>query len=78
MVPEARGAFYFLIRPRTKMKPMEIVEQLISKNRVAVVPGTAFGLDDRCALRVSYGSLTTETAREGLQRLTDGLLKILH
>ncbi len=78
IVPEARGAFYFLIRPRTKMEPMEIVEQLVSKNRVAVVPGTAFGLDDRCALRVSYGSLTTETAREGLRRLTDGLSKILH
>jgi aspartate/methionine/tyrosine aminotransferase len=76
--PEARGAFYFLIRPRTKLKPIEIVEQLISKNRVAVVPGTAFGLEDRCALRISYGSLTTETAREGLQRLTDGLSKILH
>ena len=77
IVPEARGAFYFLIRPRTQMKPMEIVEQLVSKNRVAVVPGTAFGLEDQCALRVSYGSLTTETAREGLQRLTDGLAKIV-
>jgi aspartate/methionine/tyrosine aminotransferase len=77
IVPEARGAFYFLIRPRTKMKPMEIVEQLVSKNRVAVVPGTAFGLEDQCALRVSYGSLTTETAREGLQRLTDGLAKFV-
>ena len=77
-MPEARGAFYFLIRPRTKLQPMEIVEQLVSKNRVAVVPGTAFGFEDGCALRVSYGSLTTETAREGLQRLTDGLSKILH
>jgi aspartate/methionine/tyrosine aminotransferase len=77
VVPEARGAFYFLIRPRTNLKPMEIVEELISKNRVAVVPGTAFGLNDLCALRLSYGSLTTETAREGLQRLTDGLSKIL-
>jgi aspartate/methionine/tyrosine aminotransferase len=77
IVPEARGAFYFLIRPRTQMKPMEIVEQLVSKNRVAVVPGTAFGLEDQCALRVSYGSLTAETAREGLQRLTDGLAKIV-
>ena len=77
-VPDSRGAFYFLIRPRTKMQPMEIVEQLVTKNRVAVVPGTAFGVQDRCALRVSYGSLTTETAREGLQRLTDGLSKIVH
>lgn len=77
VVPEARGAFYFLIRPRSTMKPMEIVEQLVSKHGVAVVPGTAFGMENQCALRVSYGSLTTETAREGLQRLTDGLSKIL-
>ena len=77
IVPEARGAFYFLIRPQTKLRPMVMVEQLVSKHRVAVVPGTAFGVEDRCALRVSYGSLTTDTAREGLQRLTDGLSKIL-
>jgi aspartate/methionine/tyrosine aminotransferase len=78
VVPEARGAFYFLIRPRTNLNPMEIVEQLVSKNRVAVVPGTAFGLENRCALRISYGSLTTETAPEGLQRLAAGLSKVLH
>lgn len=77
VVPEARGAFYFLIRPRAKLAPMEIVERLVSEHRVAVVPGNAFGVGDRCALRVSYGSLTTESAPEGLQRLTDGLSKIL-
>jgi aspartate/methionine/tyrosine aminotransferase len=77
VVPGARGAFYYLIRPQSKMKPMQIVEQLISNHRVAVVPGTAFGMEDRCALRVSYGSLTAETAREGLQRLTTGLSEIL-
>jgi aspartate/methionine/tyrosine aminotransferase len=78
VVPEARGAFYLLIRPRTKLAPMEIVERLVSQHRVAVVPGTAFGVEDRCALRVSYGSLTTETAREGVERLIEGLAKSLH
>jgi aspartate/methionine/tyrosine aminotransferase len=77
VVPEARGAFYFLIRPRTKRRPMEIVEELVARHRVAVVPGTAFGVENQCALRVSYGSLTTDTAREGLQRLTEGLSNIL-
>lgn len=75
--PDARGAFYFLIRPRTKMNPMHVVEQLVSKHGVAVVPGTAFGVEDCCALRVSYGSLTMETGRAGLDRLTSGLLEIL-
>jgi aspartate/methionine/tyrosine aminotransferase len=77
VVPEARGAFYLLIRPRTTLAPLEIVERLVSQYRVAVVPGTAFGVEDRCALRVSYGSLTTETAREGVERLIKGLAKIL-
>jgi len=76
-IPEARGAFYFLIRPRTKQSPMEIVEKLVSKHRIAVVPGTAFGLNDQCGLRVSYGPLTTSTAREGITRLTEGLFHIL-
>jgi aspartate/methionine/tyrosine aminotransferase len=76
-VPEARGAFYFLIRPRTNRTPMEIVEQLVSKYRIAVIPGTAFGVDEQCALRLSYGPLTTSTAREGITRLTEGLFHLL-
>lgn len=76
-VPEARGAFYFLVRPRTTLQPMAIVERLVSEYRVAVVPGIAFGLRDSCSLRISYGSLTNETAREGLRRLTTGLAGIL-
>lgn len=76
-VPETRGAFYFLIRPRTKLGPMRVVEELIARYRVAVVPGSAFGMQDECALRISYGSLTAETAGEGLQRLITGLADLL-
>lgn len=75
-VPEARGAFYFLIRPRTDHPPMELVKELIERHRVAVVPGSAFGLDQP-ALRISYGALTTETAREGMGRLLEGLRELL-
>lgn len=76
-VPETEGAFYFLIQPRSALAPMRIVEELVAKYRVAVVPGTAFGVVDRCALRVSYGSLTAETAREGVGRLVAGLHELL-
>jgi aspartate/methionine/tyrosine aminotransferase len=75
-IPEARGAFYFLIRPRTELAPMTMVEKLIEKNRVAVVPGSAFGLE-KPALRISYGALTRETAREGMGRLVEGLRDLL-
>jgi aspartate/methionine/tyrosine aminotransferase len=75
-VPEAKGAFYFLIRPKTKLHPMEIVTTLVEKFGVAVVPGSAFGLTEP-ALRISYGALTTETAREGMRRLVEGLRVVL-
>lgn len=75
-VPEAKGAFYFLIRPRTKASPMELVEKLVAQYRVAVVPGGAFGLDGP-ALRISYGALTRQTAAEGMGRLVEGLKSLL-
>lgn len=76
-VPRADGAFYFLLRLRTGMKPMDVVEQLIREHRVAVIPGTAFGADDGCVLRVAYGALQRATAEEGIGRLVAGLRKIL-
>jgi aspartate/methionine/tyrosine aminotransferase len=44
---------------------------------VAVIPGTTFGLDQGCYLRVSYGALTEETAAEGMRRLVTGLRAIV-
>ena len=44
---------------------------------VAVIPGTTFGLNEGCYLRVSYGALTEETAAEGIRRLVRGLRSIL-
>jgi len=76
-VPRADGAFYFLLRVQTKRGAMELTEQLIREHGVAVIPGTAFGLDQGCHLRVAYGSLRRETASEGIGRLVHGLRKIL-
>ncbi len=71
--PPADGAFYFLLRVRTARPPLELAERLIREHGVAVIPGSAFGLTQGCALRVAYGSLTTETATEGIGRLATGL-----
>jgi aspartate/methionine/tyrosine aminotransferase len=54
-----------------------LVEQLIREHRVAVMPGTTFGMDDGCYLRVAYGALQKETVAEGIERLVQGLQKIL-
>ena len=76
-VPRAEGAFYFLLRVNTARLPLELVEELIRKFGVAVIPGTAFGLSDGCYLRVAYGALTRETASEGIGRLVRGLRELI-
>ena len=72
-VPKADGAFYFLLRLNQKADPMQLTEHLIREHRVAVIPGTAFGITDGCYLRVAYGALEKDTAAEGIGRLVKGL-----
>ncbi|MBE9009943.1 pyridoxal phosphate-dependent aminotransferase [Pseudanabaenaceae cyanobacterium LEGE 13415] len=76
-VPQADGAFYFLLKVHTEMDTMELVKRLIQDHRVAVLPGFTFGLDQGCYLRVGYGALEKETAIEGIQRLVTGLKTIV-
>jgi aspartate/methionine/tyrosine aminotransferase len=71
--PPADGAFYNFLRVRTRMTPMELVETLVRDHGVAVIPGTAFGVNDGCKIRVSYGSLRKESVVEGIGRLVRGL-----
>jgi len=75
-VPPAGGAFYFLLRVRThsaESTSLALAERLIREHGVAVIPGSAFGLDRGCHLRVAYGALAADTAAEGLGRLGRGL-----
>lgn len=76
-VPHAQGAFYFLIRLDTKMAAMDIVERLIKDFAVAIIPGTAFGMERGCYLRVAYGALAPATVLEGMVRLVKGLKVIV-
>jgi aspartate/methionine/tyrosine aminotransferase len=76
-VPTAQGAFYLLLNVPPAMDSMRLVERLVREYRVAVMPGSTFGVTDRCALRVSYGPLQSETAQEGIGRLIAGLRAIL-
>jgi aspartate/methionine/tyrosine aminotransferase len=76
-VPAADGAFYVLLKVETALDPMTIAERLIREHKVAVVPGTAFGMTDGCYFRVAYGALQKETVAEGIGRLVGGLRQIL-
>ena len=71
--PPADGAFYVLLKVDTPLSAMETVERLIREHRVAVIPGTTFGLHDGCYLRIAYGALRKETVAEGMERLIRGL-----
>jgi aspartate/methionine/tyrosine aminotransferase len=76
-VPPADGAFYFLLRVHKNSNSMGLVKQLIEQHKVAVIPGMAFGMEDKCYLRIAYGALQRDTAAEGIGRLVEGLEQIL-
>jgi aspartate/methionine/tyrosine aminotransferase len=76
-IPQADGAFYLLLRVHAKMDPMYLARRLIEEHKVAVIPGSTFGVQDQCLLRVAYGALQKNTAAEGIGRLVRGLRHIL-
>jgi aspartate/methionine/tyrosine aminotransferase len=76
-ISPAAGAFYFFLKVNTQLDTMELVEKLIREYQVAVLPGTTFGMDNGCYLRVAYGALKPETAAAGISRLVKGLKTII-
>ena len=72
-VPAADGAFYCFLRVNADVDPMALAERLVRRHRVAVIPGQAFGVTDRCCFRIAYGALQKETVSEGIGRLVRGL-----
>lgn len=73
--PEPGGAFYmFPSIAGTGMKSLEFCEALLEEEKVAVVPGTAFGADT--CIRLSYAT-DLDTIRKGMERLSRFLHKRL-
>ena len=56
---------------------MAIVRELVEKYKVAVMPGSTFGVKDNTCLRIAYGALQKETVEEGMGRLVNGLQDLL-
>jgi aspartate/methionine/tyrosine aminotransferase len=77
VTPPADGAFYFYLKLKTELPPLALVERLIKEFGVAAIPGTAFGSDDGCYLRLAYGALQAATVKEGIGRFVDGIKAIL-
>jgi aspartate/methionine/tyrosine aminotransferase len=77
-IATANGAFYFFIKVHTTLSDLELVTQLIKKYQVAVIPGSTFGMDNGCYLRVAYGALTPENASLGVSRLIQGITELTY
>ncbi len=75
-VSSSSGAFYFFLKVNTNLNDLELTKRLIEEYKVAVIPGSTFGVKDGCYLRVAYGSLQPSTAKTGIERLITGLKNI--
>jgi aspartate aminotransferase len=65
-VIEPKGAFYFFVYTgQLGLKSMNLTDKLLSRYKVAAVPGVAFGYDD--GIRMSYCT-TLDVLNEGLTR----------
>ncbi len=71
--PTSEGAFYTLLNIDTTQDDMQLARTLIEKFGVATIPGSAFGIQSSCFLRLSYGALSDEKIDEGLDRIKKGL-----
>ena len=72
------GAFYLFAEvPGYDGDGLELARSLIEHFGVAVIPGSAFGVTDRCAFRASFGALQSDSAIAGLDRLVTGLRSLV-
>ena len=75
-VPRADGAFYFLLRVHAGGDSEVLAERLIREHRIAVIPGTTFGMSDGCYLRMGYGAVDAASMKEAMARLTAGIVAL--
>ncbi len=73
-VTKPDGAFYVLVNiERTSLTSTNFADRLLSKQKVAVVPGIAFGNDK--TIRISYAT-SLDVIKKGLDRLEDFLRSV--
>jgi aspartate/methionine/tyrosine aminotransferase len=75
-IAPAAGAFYFFLKVHTQLDSMTMVERLIREHSIAVMPGSTFGMDEDCYLRIAYAALSKETVKEGIGRFRRGIKMI--
>ena len=76
-VSNTAGALYFLLTVDTELEDMTLVTRLVKEFGVAVLPGSTFGINNPCTLRLSFGGLDAESVAVGVGRLVQGLKAII-
>lgn len=70
---EPDGAIYFYLKVNCDMKGIKLVKRLVEEFKVAVIPGTAFGSDNGCYLRLGFGAVTGDIFKEAMSRFYKGI-----
>ncbi|MCA9261370.1 MAG: pyridoxal phosphate-dependent aminotransferase [Planctomycetales bacterium] len=71
------GAFYVFLETTRKLDDVQLAKSLLDQYDVAVMPGSTFGIEERCTLRIAYGALDRDTVAEGVHRVVRGLRELL-
>jgi aspartate/methionine/tyrosine aminotransferase len=71
------GGLYLFVRFDTPLSSTRLAERLVQEHGVVTLPGSAFGLDEGCWLRLSFGALAEHSLEKGLERLIAGLEAVL-
>jgi len=66
-----------LLTVDTELEDMTLVTRLVKEFGVAVLPGSTFGINNPCTLRLSFGGLDAESVAVGVGRLVQGLKAII-
>lgn len=70
------GAFYLMLGLDTGKNDLAVVKTLIDDFKIALIPGSAFGMQEGCHLRLSYGMLDPVRADDAMQRLIAGITRL--
>ena len=70
---EPDGAIYFYLKVNSDVKPIELVQKLVREFKVAVIPGTAFGSNNGCYLRLGFGAVTGDRFKDAIDRFKRGI-----
>jgi aspartate/methionine/tyrosine aminotransferase len=76
-VSGGEGAFYLLLELDTVFDSTCLALRLVEEFGVVLLPGAAFGLQQGCTLRLSYGALASDGLEAGLSRLVAALAAVL-